>query len=169
MITLAWLELHLIFLIRLRQPARLCPSAGQGDDSGRPGNTPWLLSRRSFRAEADATGMIRRRSRGAMARQDGKANLGDSSGRPACYVMICQWSILIFLSYRSAYSLPSKIYQDSVKVFNVCETLDHVQPAIRSSPIIWRDQVSECDGVDQTATRRGTPRRDRSHPFVMCV
>jgi len=89
--------------------------------------------------------------------------------RPACYVMICQWSILIFLSYRSAYSLPSKIYQDSVKVFNVCETLDHVQPAIRSSPIIWRDQVSECDGVDQTATRRGTPRRDRSHPFVMCV
>ena len=62
-----------------------------------------------------------------------------------------------------------KIRQDSSKGFDICKTLDHVQPAIRSSPFIWRDQVSECDGVDQTATRRGTPRRDRSHPFVMCV
>jgi len=26
------------------------------------------------------------------------------------------------------------------------EMLDQVQPAIRSSPLIWRDQVSECDG-----------------------
>jgi len=47
------------------------------------------------------------------------------------------------------YSLPFRILRNSEKVFDVGETLDHVQPAIRSSPVIRRDHVSECDGVDQ--------------------
>jgi len=40
--------------IRLRQPARLCPSRARAGQGARPGNTPWL-----------ATGM------------NGKANLGE--------------------------------------------------------------------------------------------
>jgi len=40
-------------------------------------NTPWLLSRRSL-AYADATGMNRRCSKGAMASQDGGANLAEA-------------------------------------------------------------------------------------------
>ena len=86
----------------------------------------------------------------------------------ACYVTFCQWSILNFF-FIVLYSLPFRILRNSEKVFDVGETLDHVQPAIRSSPVIRRDHVSECDGVDQTVARRGTPRRNRSHPFVMCV